>query len=259
MRASEWIECGYFALLAAMAVVRRLPLVRRTATIAVGAAMCAAITLVAAPATPVARDWMPAIAILVGYYLSGGFFVAPTPWFERWLIASDRRLLGDPTTRFARWPVAVTIVLEVTYAGTFLLIPLGCAALMFQGRGDRVPAYWTMVIAAEFGSFAPLAFLQSRPPWRIERPAALPDPEVHAAALQLVQRFTTGSNTFPSGHVAGSLAISLAILPVLPAVGTAFLAAAIGIAVACVVGRYHYAMDVAAGAALALAIWAIAN
>jgi membrane-associated phospholipid phosphatase len=34
---------------------------------------------------------------------------------------------------------------------------------------------------------------------------------------------------------------------------------AVSIAIACVVGRYHYAMDVAAGAALAGLVWAIAR
>ena len=34
------------------------------------------------------------------------------------------------------------------------------------------------------------------------------------------------------------------------------LALALSIALACVVGRYHYVIDVVAGAALALAIWA---
>jgi len=43
----------------------------------------------------------------------------------------------------------------------------------------------------------------------------------------------------------------------MPGMGVVFLILAASIAVACVVGRYHYAVDVVAGIALALAIWAV--
>ena len=55
---------------------------------------------------------MPALMILAGYYVSGRFFVRPSASFEAWLAAWDRRLLGDPTTRFARWPQVVLAYLE---------------------------------------------------------------------------------------------------------------------------------------------------
>ena len=71
------------------------------------------------------RDWAPPLAILAGYYLSGRFFVHPSLPFESWLMAGDRRWLGDPATRFARWPRSVLVYLEVVYMGCFLLIPAG--------------------------------------------------------------------------------------------------------------------------------------
>jgi membrane-associated phospholipid phosphatase len=75
----------------------------------------------------------------------------------------------------------------------------------------------------------------------------------------MVRHATIGVNTFPSGHVAVSLAVGFAIAGVMPAVGALMLVLAISIAIACVVGRYHYAMDVVAGAALAGVVWAVTH
>jgi membrane-associated phospholipid phosphatase len=210
-----------------------------------------------AATAPALRDWVsPALAILAGYYVSGLFFVRPTPWFEAWLVEWDRRLLGDPATRFAHWPRPFLAYLDVLYIGCFLLVPAGFAVLALTGRAAEANHYWTMVIAAELGSFLPLAVLQSRPPWMIERKAVLPDRSVHHAASLMVEHLTIRANTFPSGHVAGSLAVALAVIGVMPGAGLLFLVLAASIALACVVGRYHFIIDVVAGVALTLVIWA---
>jgi membrane-associated phospholipid phosphatase len=247
----------YFAALTIAAWLRPLPGRRRIQISIVGVLMCAALPALAGMA-PVLRDWVsPALAILAGYYLSGLFFVRPTPWFEAWLVEWDRRVLGDPATRFAHWPRFVLAYLDILYIGCFLLVPAGFAVLALTGRAADANHYWTMVIAAELGSFLPLAVLQSRPPWMIERKAVLPDRSVHRAASIMVEHLTIRANTFPSGHVAGSLAVALAVIPVMPGAGLLFLVLAASIAVACVVGRYHYIVDVVAGIALTLAIWAV--
>jgi membrane-associated phospholipid phosphatase len=217
--------------------------------------MCAAVAAVARYGDAVVRDWAPGVSILAGYYLSGRFFVRPSARFEAWLAAVDRSLLGDPTTRFARWPRALLALLEVLYVYCFLLVPAGFAALAIAGRSDLANRYWTMVSAAEFGSFLPLSFIQTRPPWLVERTAALSDRTVHRFGLWFVERFTIRANTFPSGHVAGSLAVAFALLSPLPSVGVVFAALAVAIAVACSVGRYHYVVDAVAGAVLAAGIW----
>jgi membrane-associated phospholipid phosphatase len=112
-----------------------------------------------------------------------------------------------------------------------------------------------MVLTAELGAFAPLSVFQTRPPWALERKPMLTDPAIHRAASQMVQHLTIRANTFPSGHVAASLAVALAVAPAMPLAGAVFGLLAVSIGVACVVGRYHYVVDVAAGAVLALAIW----
>jgi membrane-associated phospholipid phosphatase len=71
----------------------------------------------------------------------------------------------------------------------------------------------------------------------------------------MVQHLTIRVNTFPSGHAAGSLAVALAVVGAMPASGVLLLVLALAICVACVVGRYHYIVDVLAGAAVAIALW----
>jgi membrane-associated phospholipid phosphatase len=246
----------YFAPLTIAAWLRPLPVGRRIQISVLGVLMCAAVYALA-DASLFFRDWVsPLLAILVGYYLSGLFFVRPTPWFEAWLVGWDRRLLGDPATRFARWPRFFLAYLDALYIGCFLLVPAGFAALAAAGRAGDANRYWTMVIAAELGSFLPLVMLQSRPPWMLERKAVLPDRSVHYAASLMVENLTIRANTFPSGHAAGSLAVALALIGVMPGIGLLFLVLAASIAVACVAGRYHYIADVVAGIALAVLIWA---
>ena len=139
--------------------------------------------------------------------------------------------------------------------GCFLLIPAGLAILLYAGLAALVDRYWMLVMGAEFAAFAPLAFIQTRPPWALERKPELADPAIHRLASQMVQHLTIRVNTFPSGHAAGSIAVALAIVGALPATGIVLLVLAAAICLACVVGRYHYAVDVAAGAAVALVLW----
>jgi membrane-associated phospholipid phosphatase len=257
LRSSEWVSFVYFAAMPAIAWMRPLPAARRAQISIAGAASCAAIVFMIRPAAGVVRDWAPALLILLGYYVSGRFFVRSSGAFEAWLSAWDRRLLGDPSRRFARWPRFLLAYLEIVYMGCFMLVPAGFAALAWTGRAAMADRYWTMVSAAELGSFVSLGVIQSRPPWMIERKAALPDRAIHRLASQMVEHVTIRANTFPSGHVAGSLAVALAVIGAMPMAGAVFLALALSISVACIVGRYHYAIDVFAGAALALLIWIV--
>ena len=57
--------------------------------------------------------------------------------------------------------------------------------------------------------------------------------------------------------MASALAISLALLHLVPLAGAIFLVVAFWIAVAAVVGGYHYAIDVVLGALIALAVYLV--
>jgi len=259
VRSSELLPLAYFTVCAALSWLRPLPVARRLQITVISAAMAAVICAVAQQGSAVVRDWAPLVSILAGYYVSGRFFVTPSLAVERWLMSWDRRLLGDPSTRFARWPRGVLAYLDIVYMGCALLVPAGFAILAARGRSDLADHYWTIVMAAEFGAFAPLAVIQTRPPWLVERKTVLADRAVHRAASRMVEHLTIRANTFPSGHVAGSLAVAFALIDTMPVTGVALLMLAASIGVATVVGRYHYVIDGIAGAALAVAVWTIAK
>jgi len=203
------------------------------------------------------RDWAPALYILAGYYISGMTFVRPSEPLERWLMKWDVRWLHEPTTQFSGWPPLLLAYLDLVYTMTFMLLPAGLAVILLTGHRELVDRYWTIVTAAELGAFTPLALVQTRPPWVVEQRADLPDGAVRRMAERAVQQMSIGVNTFPSGHAAGSLGIALAVSHAVPVAGLVFGVIALSISVACVVGRYHYVVDVLAGVALALTVWGV--
>jgi membrane-associated phospholipid phosphatase len=256
VRSSEWVAFAYFLYLGIVCWLRPLPASRRL--LVTGVSLLTATMLAAAPhAPPLVRDWAPLGYILVGYYLTGRLFVAPSEALESWLLAWDRRLFGDPTTRFAKWPAWIVAYLDLVYTFCFLLLPCGLAALVMTGRSALANHYWTMVLAADLGAFAPLSVFQTRPPWMLEPNADLAARSVHRVASYMVRHATIRVNTFPSGHVAVSFAVALAVIGQMPLTGGVLLLLAGSIAVACVVGRYHYAVDVVAGVLLAGVVWAV--
>ena len=70
--------------------------------------------------------------------------------------------------------------------------------------------------------------------------------------LAVLRHVSTGVNTLPSGHVAASVAAALAVAPVIPAAGAVAVVLALSIALASVLGRYHYAVDAILGAVVAV-------
>jgi membrane-associated phospholipid phosphatase len=257
VRSSEWIALLYFLYLGIVCWLRPVPSVRRLLITAVSAVQVAAIWVVARETPSYVRDWAPFVYVSVAYYLTGYLFVAPSRALEGWLLKWDHRWFGDPTTRFARWPWWLIAYLDVVYTLCFVLLPVGFAALALTGNSFRANRYWTMVLAADLGAFAPLSIFQTRPPWAIEKPAVLAASRVHRLMSYVVKNATTGVNTFPSGHVAVTIAVALGVISSLPLAGAVLLFFAASISVACVVGRYHYAVDVVAGAALGLTVCAV--
>jgi len=99
-------------------------------------------------------------------------------------------------------------------------------------------------------------------PWLVSRPPRLVR-EHTARAIARLNVFVLGRvshqlNTFPSGHVAVSLAAAAGVAQVSAVAGALVLLTALAIALGAVAGRYHYMVDVllgvlVAGAAAALA------
>lgn len=260
MRVSEWLAIGYFAYLFAVAVLR-LPRGRRLKAAALSLAAGVAVFIpLGLPATSgeFLRDWLPAVYLLMGYWLSGLFFIQPMTAIEQRFLAVDQWLyrLGLETM-VARAPRVVLELLELAYLTCFIFVPGGMILLWVTGHQAAADRYWTLVLASEYGSFGVLPWIQTRPPRSVEAAGAI---DARPLAIRRLNRFVNretsiGVNTFPSGHVAGALMTALAVSQILPAFRGPLLIAAGLITISTVVGRYHYAVDGVAGALLTVALW----
>ena len=205
----------------------------------------------------VVHDWHPALQILIGYWLSGLFYVRPMPAVERWLMAGDRWLFfrGGLKTAVDRSPRIVLELLELAYLSVYVVVPAGFAVAW--RLGVDVERYWTFVLLAELACYGALPWIQARPP------RAVPDYELVARRPVAVRRLNNlilrhGSiqaSTVPSGHAAGAVAVALGVSVVSLPAAIAFGVIALGIVIGSVVGRYHYAADSVAGVLVALVAW----
>jgi membrane-associated phospholipid phosphatase len=213
------------------------------------------------PAWDVVRDWQPLLQILLGYWLSGAFFVKPMPAVEAWLARSDRWLFERAGLGAAieRSPRVVLEILELAYLSVYFVLPLGFAAALRLDPGVDTARYWSVVMAAELGCYGVLPWVQTRTPRALgdhlhieRRPVA-----VRWLNSLVLRHGSIQVNTFPSGHAAGAVATALAVGSVAPAAGAVFGVVAAGIIIGSVVGRYHYAADSVAGVIVAVAAWLV--
>jgi membrane-associated phospholipid phosphatase len=179
---------------------------------------------------------------------------------EAYCLALDRRIwtrLGiDTLTR--RAPRAVLEVLEFIYVATFLYVPACVVVVAFIDR-SLVDRSWALVLLGEYGAFAMLPWIQTRPPRSVEPPGPLDRRPLLARELNrfMVRNTSIQVNTLPSGHVSGSFAAATALWSVSLPAGIVSVALAVLISISAVVGRYHYAIDAVTGVGVAVVAGAI--
>ncbi len=263
MRASEWIVCGYFAYLIVLARIQPLSASRRNRVLVVGV-VCIGLVFVLSQLRlqlpmRIARDWVPCIYLLQGYWMSGLFFRRPMPAVEDRLLRLDGRLLAavrlDAVVR--RTPAPVLELLELAYLCAYPLVPAALALVYGAGLRGQADEYWTPVLLAAFACYGVLPWIQTRPPRAIEPPGAMDQRRLALRRLNRVvlDRASVQVNTFPSGHAATAIAAALAAGELMPALVLPLHAAAGAVAVSTVVGRYHYAADTVLGVAGGVGAW----
>jgi membrane-associated phospholipid phosphatase len=97
--------------------------------------------------------------------------------------------------------------------------------------------------------------LARHPVWRFRNPAT--SSSIRSFNLWLLRHASIHVATFPSAHVAATTAASLTLMQLVPLAGLAFLLLSLSIAIGPVKGRYHYALDVVLGAALAVVVFVL--
>ena len=235
------------------ALGRRPPRARVLLYLGVGAGLLFVAGTSRFPYTPILHDWLaPPTVLLLAYWTSGLLFVAPRPAQERALVAFDDLLRIDDVARAV--PAWLAVILEVAYAGIYLLIPLALIVQLRLVATLDAERFWNVILITDFICFGFLAWVQTRPPRSLNAPDPWTSP-VRRFNLSMLGATSIQVNTFPSGHAAEAFAAALLVvgapLPVVMMMALAALAVSAGT----VLGRYHYAADAITGWIVALAVW----
>jgi membrane-associated phospholipid phosphatase len=255
LRVAEWIQIVFVSLLVAATCFRSLGRARQARVALLALLAIAAIAIARSSsrwltplASSVVRDWVPAALLLIPYWQIGQFFQRPDSGVEQRLVAFDRaffKLLGVEL-EITSIGVGLTTYLELAYILAFPLIPLGLAVLYVTGLRGSVDYYWAVVLPPTYACYALTPFVQALPPRMVSGYHTFKIPVTKVGRLNhgILRQASIQAITFPSGHVASSVAVALVLLRLEPWAGLIFLWIALSIAVATVVGGYHYAADV---------------
>ena len=143
----------------------------------------------------------------------------PATAFESWLVRTDRRWFPFRFTR----PAWATHALELAYLFCYLLVPSAFVFIWLTASIPDADRFWTAVLLAGFACYGLLPWLVSPPPRVRHVELAEAAGGLRRLNLQILGRASHGFNTFPSGHVAVSVAAALAVLALSTSAGIAAL------------------------------------
>ena len=263
MRISEWIQAGFASIFAIAAWIFPLAARRRLIITLLAAGGIFVIALgrlsvyILAPVqASILRDWLPVAVMLIPYWQTGQFFLGPNEKIQAWLMRSDRRLWNFASQAGWRLGRFGHTSMEWAYMLCYPLPLLGLATLYAAGLRREADSFWAFVLLPTYVCYAITPFVPAMPPRFLQsEDAKSPATKSKIFNLWLQKHTSIHAISFPSAHVAASLAISLFLLHRVPAAGVFFLVISLWIAVAAVVERYHYSIDVVLGAVLALATY----
>jgi membrane-associated phospholipid phosphatase len=204
------------------------------------------------------RDWLPVVLMLVPYWQTGQFFMGPNEKIQQRLVEIDRWLakavphVAETFGRFTR------LSMEWAYMFCYPLVPLGLTVLYAAGLREHTSAFWFIVLVPTYFCYAITPFVPALPPRSITatQSGASKPSKSRVFNLWILKYGSIHAISFPSAHVASSLAVSIVLLRFVPVAGVIFLVISFWIAVAAVAGGYHYAIDVVLGALVVLIVGA---
>jgi membrane-associated phospholipid phosphatase len=249
------VAAGYFAYLGTVALLTKASVRRKAQVFVVCVATVAGIALFGMP------HIVPVIYLLIGYWLPALLVSRPKARLEQWLLAFDHRLFDvDGLERFERQaPGLVVEYLELSYLLCYAVVPAGYLWLVLAGFDAHADTFWSIVLLAAFGCYGLLPWMPTRAPRAIEGDRSVWRSSVRGVNLAVLSRGSVQWNTFPSGHTAASVATALAAGAHVPVAGVVLGVIAVSIAIGSVVGRYHYAADAIAGAAVGVLAFLIVD
>ena len=251
MLAFEAVVIAYLAFFMAAAPVACVAPWKRLATAFAAGAAAVAVYTVSQVLPLEIRLWLPFLYIALGYWLPAALVPSFTGGaFESWLRRTDA-VVRNKMGVVPRWAATG---LQLAYLACFPLVPLAFAMVWFAGSPNDVARYWLGVLLAGYACYITLPWLISRPLRLIEdNAAAAASAGVAGVNRRVLGLVSHGLNTFPSGHVAVSVAAAIGAGRVWPAAGLVLGLVAAAVAVGAVTGRYHYCADAVFGAAVGVA------
>jgi membrane-associated phospholipid phosphatase len=204
------------------------------------------------------RDWMPLAATLAAYREMDWFAPAVHDHhLEKVWILWDRWLLDQAHLRSTIESLGLVLpaYFELCYLLVYGVAPVALGILLDKGRRDQVNRLWLAYLAATLGSYALFPYFPSEPPRTAF--SGMDPPQVTTVLRQLNLMIVGGygihSSVFPSAHVSSAFAAAWGLLATLPQrrrIGWGMAIYALSVAIATIYGRYHYAVDAAAGFAM---------
>jgi membrane-associated phospholipid phosphatase len=243
----ELLSALFFAALTLAAVaMRRRP--QAWLALVTSAALLVLIVLTSRTASAAIRAWAGHVYLVAAYRIPGllAHAASATP-FEEWLVRTDRQWRQYVSAT----PAWLAHVCELAYLLCYPLVPASFLVVWMRGDAGYINRFWMAVLGGGFVCYALLPWLVSRPPRSLSDGGAQARGVARVNALVL-KRLSHRLNTFPSGHVAVSVASAISLWPVSPAAAVVVGAIAGGVAAGAVIGRYHYVLDVLAGAVVGL-------
>ncbi len=268
IRVAEWINLFFFCFMGGLALLAPLHRSRRTAALLIGAAGAGLVVagaflerFLSPRAASIVRDWLPAPLILAAYHQGGQFFSRPLESLQSGLWRFDQRLFAFLRRSFGRseMPGSMRVYFEIAYVFCYPFVPMGVGVLYLSHMRVCTDEFWAIVLPPTYFCYAMIPFFPTLPPWLLNAgpTAGVGENGVRGANFFILRHLSIRANTFPSGHVAASIATALALLHLVPIAGIVFLWIAVSISISTVSGRYHYALDAVAAAVVAIASFAL--
>lgn len=256
MRPFERLAAAYFVVVAVSAWLTDAPRARRLRATLYAGLVLALLGAAAWRAPSTLRVWLPHAYLVFGYWLPAVVTRGVEhPRFEAWLQRTDERIAVRIVRRRPSW---LSHYLELAYLFCYPLVPAAFALVFARGASPDVDRFWEAVLLSGYACYVTLPWLTSRPP-RLLLAATDAARGVAAVNAFMLGRVSHQLTTFPSGHAAVSVASALSVASVSGAAGLVFGLLAASIAVAAVVGRYHYTIDVLLGVLVGVVAWALSS
>lgn len=184
-------------------------------------------------------------------------------WFEHYLYDADRLLFGGvPAVMLSQAGNAILDEVMHGFHFSYYILIIGGIIIAWNGeRSDRTPGRgfqttMTCMMLGFFLSYMWYPFLPARGPW--EHPDVMAGVRsfgggwIFTPVLKLIMAGAAVSGAcFPSAHVSGTWALTFGLFAANRRAAIVMGLVAMGLSVACVYLRFHHAVDVLAGFAVA--------